>query len=145
MTRSGRPSTQLRRLTQKEIEVLSLIAKGVPLAEASVKLGLSTRGINNRAARLRIQSGRKKWSGIVYWALTEMYIESRPRGLFKPPSRYIDIVQGLSEDKDQRQIASELFISKTTVAERLTMAKARVDARSEAELVAIYWAEDWIS
>lgn len=145
MTRSGRPSTRLRRLTPKEIEVLQLVAQGVMLRDASVQLGLSDRGINGRVARLRVQSGRKKWSAITYWALTEMYLELPRQGLFKPPSSYIDVVRGLAEDKGQRQIATELFISKTTVADRIARARARVNARTEAQLVAIYWAEDWIS
>lgn len=115
------------------------------LRDASAQLGLSDRGINSRVARLRIQSGRKKWSAIIYWALTEMYLELSPQGLPRPPEGHLEVVRGLTEDKGQREIAAELFISKTTVADRIARARARVNARTEAQLVAIYWAEDWIS
>jgi FixJ family two-component response regulator len=95
--------------------------------------------------RLRIQSQRQKAAAIVYWGLTELYIYRHKQHLPRPSQHFIDVVDLIAQDMTHAQIATKLSISKYAVATRVVTARYQVKANTEAHLVAIYWAEDWIS
>jgi DNA-binding NarL/FixJ family response regulator len=139
-------SQAARKPTPKELQALDILARGIRFREIEEPLGLCDRAISGRLKRIRrISGGKSKAAALVYWGLTEMHIyypkQNRPR----PSQAKIDVVALLAQDWTHRRIAQELHLTVHGVADRIREARAEVDARTEAQLVAIYWTEDWIA
>lgn len=133
------------RPTPKQIQCLEWMAVGTRFREAEAELGLADRALKGRIQKLRRLTGKNRSTALVYWGLTEMYIHLRARGLPKLAQHYLDVVELLAQDKTNRQIAQALNITVYTVESRIRKAREKVGARTEAQLVAICWAEDWIA
>lgn len=131
--------------TPKQIEALDWMGAGTRFREAERELGLSDRSLKGRVQKLRRLSGKKRSAALVYWGLTEMHIHYEPMGLRKIQDKWIEVVELIAQDLTNRQIAEKLHLSESGVETRIRYARAAVGARTEAQLVAICWTEDWIS
>lgn len=135
-----------RRPTPKQLEALFLLSRGRHLLRAEARMGLAPRSLTHRITRLRVVSGRTSHAALVYWGLTELYIESYEKRYLPPlKQKHLDVLQLLVLDFSPRQAAQKLHRSYWGVEELLREARAGVKARTTAQVVAIAYAEDWIS
>jgi DNA-binding NarL/FixJ family response regulator len=118
---------------------------GTRFREAERELGLGDRSLKGRVQKLRRLSGKKRAAALVYWGLTEMYIHYEPQGLRKIQDKWLEVVELIAQDLTNRQVAERLHLSELAVESRIRYARAAVGARTDAQLVAICWSEDWIA
>lgn len=131
--------------TPKQIQALEWMGAGTRFREAEQELGLSDRSLKGRVAKLRLISGKKRAAALVYWGLTEMHIYYPPQGLPRIKQKWLDVVELIAQDLTNKEVAQRLSISELTVESRIRYARLAVGARTDAQLVAICWSEDWIA
>lgn len=134
-----------RKPTFREIEVLDLMGRGEVLHLAWADRGLSKRAAAVHVTKLRRISGRQTVPALVYWGLTEMHIHYPKQGLAKMRRDWLEVVKLLALDKTVKQIGEQLHLTRAGVESRIRYARLSVDARTQGQLVAICWSEDWIS
>lgn len=131
--------------TPKQVQALDWMGVGTRFREAERELGLSDRSLKGRVQKLRKISGKKRSAALVYWGLTEMHIHYEAQGLRKIQDKWLEVVELIAQDLTNRQVAEKLHLTEYGVETRIRYARAAVGARTEAQLVAICWTEDWIS
>lgn len=133
------------RPTDKEIELMNHVSQGWLVTEAAELIGITYLGALSRSRRLKRISGQSTLAAVVYWGLTEMYIQ-RDRKSIKPlKTTELEVVRLLADGKTEAQAASVLHLSSSGIHRRIKVAKLHTGASTHAHLVAIAWAEDWLT
>lgn len=136
-----RPRT---RPTAKEIELINYVSQGWLITEAAELIGISYMGALSRSRRLKRISGKPTMAAIVYWGLTELYIQRDRIGIKPLKKTELDVVKLLAEGKTEEQVGNRLGLSTSGTHRRIKVAKLHTGASTHAHLVAIAWAEDWL-
>lgn len=108
--------------------------------------GVSTEAIKFRFKRLYPLVGSAGTiANLVYVFLDKDYIEYLRRpGRTKLTPEQIAVVEGVAYGKTRTTIARELQLTVDGVDARIRRARMAVNAKNQAQLVAIAWTEDWI-
>lgn len=130
--------------TAKEIELLNHVSQGWLITEAAELIGITYMGALGRSRRLKRVSGKSTTAAVVYWALTELYIQRDRIGLPPLMPRELVVVKLLAEGKTEAQVAKVIHFTPSEVHRRIKKAKLHTGASTHAHLVAIAWAEDWL-
>jgi DNA-binding CsgD family transcriptional regulator len=130
--------------TEKEIELINYVSQGWLVIEAAELIGITYMGALSRSRRLKRISGQPTLAGLVYWGLTEMYIQRDRIGIKPLLPRELDVVKLLARGKTEAQAGNALHLSASGTHRRIKVAKLHTGASTHAHLVAIAWAEDWL-
>ena len=78
----GNPKKKIERLSSREVEVLQLIAEGVPSKTIALELGVSFKTVDKHRQNLMDKLGIHDAAGLTRYAIAEGIIESNVRGTF---------------------------------------------------------------
>lgn len=144
MTTVTQPRTEP---TQKELEVLVMIAHGMKVQAMAKKLGISKHAVNDRIRRLKAISGKQSFSALVYWGLTKRLfeIDYRRKWRWLTPMQ-IEVTQLLALDYSQEAIERKLNLNEYQVERAIVHARKRAgNAKNRPHLVAIAYTEGCIA
>lgn len=131
--------------TPKQVELLQALGSGATIKSLADEWNISYYTLIDRVRGLRRIARLQTLSGLVYWGLTNLYIDYPQVGLQKLDQKKLDVVHQLALGKSDPAICRALYMSKDGFERRVRDARTKVQAAHRPQLVAICWSEDWIS
>lgn len=125
--------------------MMYLLGRGYSVAESGLIMGATNTALFARVARLYRITGTKTQPQLMYWMLSEdkfQYLKQFSKR--RPDDGHLDIVQLLVEGYYREDIKKKLILSDSLYDRRLRAAKDKIGARTNLQLVAICYTEDWI-
>lgn len=143
----GSPSRKLEP-DQVDREIVYLLGLGYTAVKVAKKREVTVYAIYQRLKRLFDLSGTHNQAHLVYWMLDKEYINYSPirgkRRLPKPPDFKLAVVELIARGHTQEAIGRKLSLSPWGVDRRAREVRAVLHCKTQAQMVAICWTEDWI-
>jgi DNA-binding CsgD family transcriptional regulator len=124
-------------LTSREIEVLKLVAGGLPNAQIAAELVVSVLTVQRHVANIYQKIGAESRSDLSLWAV-ENDVVPATAALLTP--REIDLLRLISAGRNRQQIAETLAITIEVVNSALANLCFKIGARNRDE--AVRWATE---
>lgn len=130
-----------------DIEIGRLLGLGYTSKDAGVAVGLQHYALRNRVHRLKVLTGAVSQAQLVYWMLTEGYIwywAKWHRKKLKPSNAQLLVIELIAQGMSEEVIREKLRLSQGGFGRRVRDARIKTKTKTQAHLVALCWAQDWI-
>jgi DNA-binding CsgD family transcriptional regulator len=123
-----------------------LWGRGYTTVEAARMMGVTHKALRARVGRLYELTHTKTYSQLMYWMLSE-YKFQYPKQFPKPmiDDSKLQLIQLLADGYYREDIRKKLNLTDSGYDARLRAARRKVRAKTNVQLVAICWTEDWIT
>jgi DNA-binding CsgD family transcriptional regulator len=131
-----------------DIEITRLLGRGYTSLDAGIEIGLGRHALRNRMHRLRVLTGTVSQANLVYWMLTEGHIwywSRWERNKHRPSDAQLQVVELIAAGLSEETIRRQLHLSTGGFGRRVRDARIKTSTKSQAHLVAICWAQNWIA